>query len=257
MKDIIKYISILILIAFSFYYTDKISTLIIYNSELMKEIVNHKSHEEVKAISALINGQYIIPGINGLKVNELDSYYQMKAEYEYNKGKLVFDDVEPETSIEKNKHLIINKGNRNKKAVSIILHNNDEILNYIKKENIKVSTLIKYDEFNKDSFAEQINYDNDMKKLDILLDKYKVNTNICYVTSDNKEECIKRKKYLVEPTYYMNNLLVISIDITSGDIYFIDDNMSLSSFKQLIKKINYRNLDIVYLSELISEKRSD
>ncbi|MBQ6841528.1 MAG: hypothetical protein IJO63_05385 [Bacilli bacterium] len=255
MKDIIKYISILGLIVFSFYYTDKISTMIIYKSDLMKEIMSHKQDEEILAVSAVISGNYIIPGINGLKINELDSYYQMKKAYTYSSSKLVFDEVEPNTSLETNKHLIIKRGNKEKKGVSIIINDNDSIARYAIEQNISVDTLITYDDFNKDAVIEQINNDKNMDKLDILLDKYKLNTNICLVNKDNKQDCINDKKYLIEPSYYVDNMSIIGIEVNSGDIFYIGEDLSLANFKVLIKKIYYRDLDIIYLSKLISEKR--
>ncbi|MBE6148083.1 MAG: hypothetical protein E7167_01025 [Firmicutes bacterium] len=255
MKDILKYISLLILIVFSFYYTDKISTMIIYESDLMQEIIEHKKVENKAFTNAIITGKYITPGLNGLEINELDSYYQMKKDYLYSRNKLVFNEVEPDTSIEKNKRLIINRGNEIKKAVSIIFANNPQVEKYLENILLKVNKLINYSEFNNDSRFEQINNENDLKKLDILLDKYKINTNICIVNKNNEDKCRQAKKYLVEPTYYVDNVSIIGGEITSGDIIFISDELTLSNFKLLLKKVSYRDLDIIYLSELISEKR--
>lgn len=256
MKDIIKYTSLLILIVFSFYYTDKISTMIIYESDLMQEIISNKEKEKLPSYNAVISGKYIIPGVNGLEINELDSYYQMKKDYIYSRSKLVFNEVEPTTSLEQNKHLIINKGNKIKKAVAIIINNNNKIEEYCQRNNILVSKLIKYNDFNKDSLLEQINDEKDYSKLDTLLYKYKLNTNICWVKDENKEDCIRDKKYLVTASYEIDNIAIIGSEIEAGDIIYLSDDLSLTNFKVLLKRITYRDLDVIFLSDLISEKRS-
>ena len=256
MKDIIKYISLLILIVFSFYYTDKISTMIIYKSDLMQEIISSKENEEKSYTNAIIDGKYIIPGINGLEVNELDSYYQMKKDLKYSRNKLVFNEVEPEMSIEQNKHLVINRGNQAKKAVAIILEDNLTIEKYCEENSVKISKIVTYEEFDKESVFEQLNNDDELDRLDLLLDKYKMNTNICLVNNQNKEKCEKNKKYLVEATYEVSNLSIAQIVVNAGDIILIDSKLALSNFKVLLKKVHYRDLDIIFLSELISEKRT-
>lgn len=256
MKNIIKYISIFILIVFSFYYTDKISTLVIYKSDLMKEIVKNKANYEIPYVNAIINGDFIVPGINGLGVNELDSYYQMKKEYLYEKERLVFYEVEPITSIENNKNLIIKQGNQAKKAVSIILDNNVDIQTYCKEQSLSINVLVDYESFEKESKFEQLNNDEDVQKLDVILNKYNLNTNICIMNVQNKEKCIESRKYLVSPSYEVDNVKIIGLEVSAGDIIYIDEDLSLSNFKILLKNIYFRDLKIVKLSELITEKRN-
>lgn len=255
MKVYIKYIGLLFLIVFSFYYTDKISMMMIYKSDLMQEIISKKNEKEVSSIDAIINGEYIVPGLNGLRINELDSYYKMKKDYTYVNSKLVFYEEEPRVSIEDNKNLIINRANKKKKGVSIIIDNNKNIEEYAVRNKLNINKLITYNTFNKKSQLEQLNNEVDSQKLDILLDKYKLNNNICLINDGNKNYCVEHNKFLVKETYYIDNETIIDYEVTSGDILLISDNLSLSNFKILLKKINYRNIDIKYLSELISEKR--
>ena len=80
MKNFLSYLLVLILIVASFYYADKISSLVINKSSLMKEINNKKSNYEKEYVNAVITDNYIVPGVNGLKVNVLESYYNMKRE---------------------------------------------------------------------------------------------------------------------------------------------------------------------------------
>ena len=73
----------------------------------METIKENKKFKENKYENAFIEDGYIIPGLNGVKINELDSYYQMVNENTFLENKLVFYQVKPEVSIEDNKNLII------------------------------------------------------------------------------------------------------------------------------------------------------
>ena len=51
------------------------------------------------------------------------------------------------------------------------------------------------------------------------------------------------------------NLSEIKNNILNGSIIYIDDNVSLTDYKILIRQINYQDLKIVNLSTLITEER--
>ena len=128
-KDFIKTIFIILLLTFSFYYAKKISTLLIYKSSLMHEIMDNKDNYEEKSVNAIIDGDYITPGIDGYKVAGLESYYQMKNQGVFDEDKIVYEKVEPEISLANNQTLIINKANSFKRKVSLIVNNNEEVEN--------------------------------------------------------------------------------------------------------------------------------
>ena len=67
---------------------------------------------------------------------------------------------------------------------------------------------------------------------------------------------LKKEKYLVEPTIILNstNYIDVKNKINSGSIILIDSRARLSDVKLLLKEIKYKNYDIVYLSEMISEE---
>ena len=242
MKDICKYLSALLLIAFSFFYTDKINSLLIYKSELMKQIIENKDSYEVKSCNALIDGDYIIPGINGKTVSEVDSFYNMKED------KLVFKSLIPEISVNNNKNKIIKKGNSRKESVSIIVTDNNDIINYAQANNISLTRLINKSNLDKNSYFEQINYDTKYyAEVDKLLSRYELNTNICFNKFNNCKD-----KYLVMPTITLTSTNV-NYDPSAGDIILLDETYDLSKFIRLIQKIKYRNLNIIFLSKLISE----
>ena len=268
-KELFKSIAIILLLTFSFYYAKRISTLLVYKSSLMSEILANKNKYEFESVDAVINGDYIIPGINGMEVSSLESYYQMKNEGVFNKDKIVYKEVEPKVSLANNETLIINKANSYKRKVSIVVSNNAEVENYILRNKIKADKLVTLDKrvgsanlplvtldtYKKKSVFEQINYDKDFDSLEKKLKENEIDNNICILNNYNKKDCLKNHKTLVEPTYTISDSTLIKANITAGDIIMIDDSLSLSSFKILLQKINYQNLGIVTISSLISEQR--
>lgn len=255
MKNFLSYLLVLILIVASFYYADKISSLVINKSSLMKEINNKKSNYEKEYVNAVITDNYIVPGVNGLKVNVLESYYNMKRENLFQKDKIVFNEIVPEVSLEQNKKYIINKANYIKGGVAILIYNNEEVLKSIDK--LDITRLVDTNLFSKKSIFEQINYDkNNFEKVDKLLKDNNLNKEICIVENNIDKYCLNNNYYLVKPTYNINNSnIYLKENISSGDIIFIDDNLSLSNFKLLLISLKYHDLKVYSLSKLISEKK--
>ena len=222
----------------------------------MKNIKNSSLTYNTMAVNALIDDNHIIPGIYGKKVNELKSLMKMKEQRAFNTLFLTFDYIKPEISLEDNKSKIISKGNEKKNAIAFLLESDEtNYINYLKSNNIKCSLLVNKDNVSKDSYFQQINNDfNNYFDVEKILNKN--NTNICIINRSNKEFCIRNKKYLVEITYSFNNtnLVYIKNKITSGDIILVKSNVTLDDLTYLVNYIKGKGLDIIYLSELISEK---
>lgn len=256
MKNLFRCIGLISILLFSFYYTEKVSDIVINNSYLVSEINKVKENYEIEAVSAEITDEYIVPGIVGSNVNVLQSYNNMKSLNVFNEYYLVYDKVYPNISLENNKEKIIKSGNKQKNAVAIIVQDNEDILKYSQEKKIKLTRLTIYETFNKESFFEQINNDiHNYQKLEKLLDINNLNTNICYLKDDINEYC--SKKYKVIETVNLNKLNVGNIikSVSSGYIILISNNVSLTDYKLLLKQIYYQNLNVVPLSSLISEER--
>ncbi len=258
MKNLFKYIGLLSILLFSFYYTEKISSIVVSNNSLVSEISEKTTLYNVDAVSAIIDDAYIIPGLNGQTVNVLKSYNNMKFLDAFNSYYLVYDKILPKTSLENNKDKIIKYGNSSKNSVAIVVYNNKEVIDYSISKNIDITRLISKDTFLKDSVYEQINYDTfEYRKLDNLLNNINKNTNICFINNDLMDICREKNKYLVEPSLSLTNvnLSFIKNKIKSGYIIYIDDTVNISDYKILLKQIYYQDLDIVSLSTLINEER--
>lgn len=256
MKKNIKYLLVLFLVLISFYITEKSAMFLRSKDPIMQTIREYSNTINTDAIDAVIDDNYIIPGLYGKKINEVKSLMKMKSLKTFNSIFLTMDDVKPNISIDNNKDKIINKGNEKKGAVSFILENDESnYITYLISQNIDASILVNKDTINNSKF-EQINNDfNNYEYVEKLLNKDKTNTNICVLNRYNKNFCIRHKKYLIEPTYVLSssNLVAVKNKIKSGDIILLKDSISSDDLSYLINYIKSKNLKIIKLSQLISE----
>lgn len=251
-----KLIGIMTLLVFSFYLTDFVTELAINTNPLMQSIKSNSSNYCEASVNATINDNTIIPGIKGKKVNEMESFLNMKDFGSFNINYLIYDYFKPEISLEDNIDKIIISGNKTLRQLTILISNNKEIENYVKSKNIKYSKLINIeDELNTE---ENINIENDKKEfddLDTLLKKKDLNKNICIINYSNIESCKENKYYLVDPNIILknNNFINTLSNISNGSIVLIDDNLSLNNFKLFESKVYNNDIEFVYLSKIIEE----
>jgi len=258
MKNILKYIGISSILLFSFYYTEKMSNIVINNSSLVMQINENIDDYNVLAVSAEINGDYITPGLNGSKVNVLKSYNNMKFLDTFNSYYLVYDKEVPKISLENNKDKIIKNGNYNKQSIALIVKNNQDVINYSKDKNIAITRIVDLKTYDKYSSFEQINNEvENFESLEKILTTNNQNKNICVINNYNYEICKNKKKYLVEHTVGLTNYNLGNIknNIQNGYIINVNDDVSLTDYKILIRQIYYQDLNVVSLSELITEER--
>lgn len=257
LKKLYKPLGIFAIMLFSFYYTEKIAVIMQNKSPIMQNINEVEQNYKVSAVNATVKENYIIPGIMGRMVNKTKSYVNMKAFGIFNEYYLIFDEVKPEVSLQDNKDKIIKEGNKNKKAIALLLEDgNESIKNYLKKNGIKANLLITESTYENNNFFEQINNDKvKYKNVESLLNKNNQNKNICYVKDLDKNYCVKEQKYLVEETYPLtnNNIVEIKSKLDSGAIILIKKNATLEHLQLLVKEINFKGLQIVTISELIME----
>lgn len=258
MKNLFKYMGLTAVLLFSFYYTEKMSNMVINNSSLVMEINENSDEYNVEAVSAIIEDNYIIPGLNGYTVNVLKSYDNMRFLDTFNSYYLEYDVKSPNVSLENNKDKIIKYGNSRKNSVALIVKDNVDVINYSKDKNIKLTRLVDHNTYDKSVFYEQLNNDyNEFKKVETMLNNANINKNICVINDNIKDICISNKKYLVESSLTLNNYNLANIkgNIKSGYIIYIDDSVNVTDYKLLVRQIYYQDLDIIYLSDLIKEDR--
>ena len=247
-----------ILVLLSFYTTNKTANLVRNQDPILKEIRNISLEKKEDFVNAVIEDDYIIPGMYGSIIDELKSLAKMKEQDVFNNLYLVSQPIKPDISLSDNLDKIIIKGNSKKQQVSFVIDENSskKIKDYLVKNSIKASLLITKDNFSKDSYFEQINNDfKNYKELDKTLKKNKINTNICVLDNNNSnlKFCKSKKKYLVKPGMFLDNANIIEIKtkLDSGSIIYIKDATYLDCLVEYIKS---KDLKIVPLSQLISEK---
>lgn len=262
MKRFFEYVGLGAIILFSFFYTEKAALLVQNKNPIMQKIHSEKENLDYMAVNAIVDGDYIIPGKNGLEVDVEKSFQKMKAVGAFNEYFLTYQQVYPNISLEKNKDKIIRKGNSENKMVAIVLEEkNSTIASYLKENKVKASLLTTKDSFEENSYFEQISYEQSRSNfydLDTNLNKSYPNKKICVIGEQNKELCKKNGYYLVEKDIELNssNLIDVKSKVEKGSILFIHANAKLSDFQLLYKEIKYKGLEVVYLSELISEENT-
>ena len=260
MKKYYGYFGLALIMVFSFYYTEQISTLVLNKNPLMMTIKEQADNYNVKSVNAEIVGENIIPGINGLYVNSRESFYAMQSEDIFNEYYLVFEQKKPDVTLEDNKDKLIISGNPNIRQVTLILETENDVSEYLKLNEFKASLLVDMNTYKDKNYFESLNNEIvGFKSLENNLNLNKENKHICVVSTDNKDICQKYKNYLVSPSLRLSNsnLLDIKKNLKNGSIIVIGDTASLSDVKILLKEIKYKDLELVYLSELISEVNKD
>ncbi len=244
---------------FSFYYTEKIAILMQNKSPLMQNIEEIEEKYKEVATNAIIDGEYIVPGVMGRMVNKTKSFVNMKSFGVFNEYYLIFDNVKPDISLEDNKDKIIKSGHPSKKEIAYLLEEgNQAVEQYFEENKIVASLLVTEETYKNPSSFEQIN--NDQKKyrnVESLLNKNNQNKNVCYVKSLSKAFCRKEQKYLVEETFSLNssNLVEAKAKLQNGAIVFIKKTTPLETIKLFQKEVYFKGLEVVSLSELIAEKK--
>jgi len=251
-----KTVGIISLIIFSFFLTDFVTDIAINTNSLMKSIRESSSEYEISSVSATIEDNTIIPGIKGKRVNEIDSYLNMKDFGIFNKNYLIYETINPEISLEDNKEKVIISGNKTKRNISILIDDNYNIIKYCNNNNIKYTKLVKIDDdlINKDN----INIESDINKfndLKTIMNKKKLNNNICLINYSNIKECINNNYYLIKYSLEINNNNIYKnmLNISNGEIIYINNYLSVENFIILLKYINSKDLKNIYLNDLIKE----
>ena len=147
MKKTFQVIGLISLTCFSFFMTDKTTTVVNNMDDIMISIKENADKYNSEYIDAIITEDNIIPGIKGKTVNINKSYKNMKISGYYSDKLFIYDYKKPKISIEDNMDKYIIKGNPNKRMISLVflVGANDDInsiLNIINNYNIKASFFV-------------------------------------------------------------------------------------------------------------------
>lgn len=247
-NKILKIISAISLMVFSFYYTNKSIDLIRHTDPIMKKIESSKDKFEIKATNAKIQENKIIPGTKGKKVDENKSYSKMKKYGAYNESLTTLQSVSPIVSISNHFDKYVVRGNESKKQISLIFKiDSSETLNLITNylDNEKIPATLFLNEEIIDNNIEKIKklnnyqvelYFNKISQVDISASSNYLHSitgvpnKYCYTEEENDELlkiCKKYKMHTIIPNLVLNknpsktirddlnNGFIISVELTS------------------------------------------
>ena len=269
---------IILLMIFSFYYTNKMIDFLKESDPIMKDIRKNSSKYKVDSVNALIIDNNIIPGKVGKDVDYKKSYSKMKQYGVYNETLTVLKDVKPVISIDDNYDKYIIGGYKKNRSVSLVFKvyrdtNIDSILKILDNEKVNATFFIDgtYLENNILKLKNMKNHELELLSYNNSYDKSLFETSISYLEnitekdvkfcySENNEEvlelCSKLKLHTIMPSLIiknnlytevknnLNNSIIISIDVNNYNI------RELSSTIDYIKGKGYK---IQLLRNLLSE----
>lgn len=281
MKKILSILGFVTLISLSFIYTEKTANFLLNKDELMM-MINEKTKEyNIAPIDGTIVDNTFIPGINGLEINNKQSYKMMKKYGIFNPELLEFKQVKPNNLLKNNYDKYIISGNSNKNMVSLIFKtdefdNVDDIIDILNKKDIKANFFVDGAWFsnNNEKMANMIkdnhvignlsynlNYsDGAFIWMDTIIKKIgKQKEGYCYAEVENESNlqiCSLNKNYTIKPIFISENYTKNVKEILKpGVIISFDINDNLK--KELPVIINYiisKGYKIDNLNNLLSEE---
>lgn len=274
LKKIFKISAVLLLVGFSFFYTEKV-TLIARNSDpIMRAIKKEESNKKVSNVNPVINNDEYIMGINGCEIDVDKSYSKMRGVGEFKEELIVMKETSNDKDLT-DKYVI--GGNNKEKKVSLIFIVNKDIdsnlTNYINDKNLKVNYFIdgKYLEENmitvkflsENSNIYYLGENEEYSDENMLYHNNLISMNgsnepkYCF-TSDKDNNTLKLcndydmvtiKSDIIKDNIYKR----IKEKLNNGVIFAIDSD-NIDEIKVSINYILSKGYNIISLEDLLSEK---
>ncbi|MFA5602862.1 MAG: polysaccharide deacetylase family protein [Bacilli bacterium] len=278
-RKVFDVIGILVLICFSFYYTEKAVFLIRKKDPIMIKIEEVKTNYSVEATNALkINNDSIIPGYNGVEVDINKSYSRMKKIDKFNETMLVFNETVPSISSMNSKKYIVG-GNPRKNMISLVFKVKEtrelnRILVLLKNKDIAASFFVdnKWIEDNINLIYKINNNGHTIHNYGCDNDSIKWTNNLvreliykepkyCYTEEKNQNIlniCSKNNMGTIIPNIIVENYHLFDVNkvIKSGSIISFDTSKtSLEYLITIINFIKYKGYNIGTIDTHLSEER--
>lgn len=281
MKKFFSIIGVATILCLSFFYTEKITSVVKEYDDIMIQIKEENNTYKVEATDATIEENTIIPGVKGKQINEDKSYGKMKRYGKFNDNLIVYQDIIPIISIKNNLDKYVISGNINKLMVSLIFlveenDNIDNILKILNKNNIKANFFVdgNWLEKNNELLVSLINEGHNVGNLsynrdytdssypwaDTIIKKIgKQDFGYCYNEVEDAvalKLCSLYNNYTIRPSVIIKNnpLKEIQENIKSGSIISFKITSSLEQeLNSIIKYIKSKGLTIETLSNHLEE----
>lgn len=258
MKKFFEYTGILVLISFSFIYTEKAVELVNKNDPIMVSINNYADQNDKKCIEGEVTSDGVILGLSGLIVNKEESYRNMKG-WGYSDDLIEYkkDNCLINSSAYLDEYIV--KGNNSQKKISfIILLNGGEYLDYFEK--IAKEQKITFNYGTDNYLNSGYNYvfigkdEDELKKYIKFLNKddYKIcleigDNEILGICSDNKINTIRAKNI-----FYKDLFINIKNNLNNGEIFIFNENEELKAeINVILNYVKAKGYDVVKIKELL------
>ena len=276
LKKILKVSAILLLVGFSFFYTEKV-TMIARNSDpIMRAIKKEENNKKVSNVNPVINNDEYIMGINGCEIDVDKSYSKMRSVGEFKEELIVMKETSNDKDLT-NKYVI--GGNNKEKNVSLIVIVNKDIdsslTDYINQKNIKVNYFIdgKYLEENMIT-VKFLSENNNIYYLGVneeYSDEYMLYHNnligmngtneskYCFTNDKNSDTlklCNDYNMTTIKSDVIKDNVYKTIKDKLNNGVIFAVDSDNIDEIKVSINYILSKGYNIVSLEDLLSEKNS-
>lgn len=274
LKKIFKISAVLLLVGFSFFYTEKV-TLIARNSDpIMRAIKKEESNKKVSNVNPVINNDEYIMGINGCEIDVDKSYSKMRNVGEFKEELIVMKETSNDKDLT-DKYVI--GGNNKEKKVSLIFIVNKDIdsnlTNYINDKNIKVNYFIdgKYLEENmitvkflsENSNIYYLGENEEYSDENMLYHNNLISMNgsnepkYCF-TSDKDNNTLKLcndyDMVTIKSDIIKDNIYKRIKDKLNNGVIFAIDSDNIDEIKVSINYILSKGYNIISLEDLLSEK---
>ena len=274
LKKIFKISAVLLLVGFSFFYTEKV-TLIARNSDpIIRAIKKEESNKKVSNVNPVINNDEYIMGINGCEIDVDKSYSKMRSVGEFKEELIVMKETSNDKDLT-DKYVI--GGNNKEKKVSLIFIVNKDIdsnlTNYINDKNLKVNYFIdgKYLEENmitvkflsENSNIYYLGENEEYSDENMLYHNNLISMNgsnepkYCF-TSDKDNNTLKLcndyDMVTIKSDIIKDNIYKRIKDKLNNGVIFAIDSDNIDEIKVSINYILSKGYNIISLEDLLSEK---
>lgn len=278
-KKLIQVTLVILLVLFSFYYTNKTIDIIRQTDPLMKQIKTESEKYKIPAKNAKIEENKMIPGQNGQEVDYEKTYEKMKQYGTYNESLTVFKEIAPIISIEDRYDKFIVSGNQLKKEVALVFPvynttNPQKIIQILNQENVQATFFIDglwlennlnlVKDMNNHEL-EILNYNNRYEEiyfssaLQYLKNVTGNKGEYCYADYDNKEIielCSNLELHTITPTIKITNTPYQDIKNKLQNAAIISLPINKTTEQELQTVITYiksKGYNIISLKKLLSE----
>lgn len=274
MKNTFKIFGLITLMCFSFFYTEKVMTVVSEKDPLKIEINALADTYKISPNEAIVTNDTIIPGTNGRVVNIEKSYKKMRKNNIFNNNLLIFDEIVPQYTLVNNMDKYVIRGNINKKEVSILFiidsdNNLNKIINILNNKKAIANLFIEYKYLN-NNISKMRNYNNHnfySYQANYSYETLVISNNIIKRISNNEPlYCLTKEKNennLNVCSYSNINTIVPSINgklnevklkLENGSIILFDTSINTTyELSYIIDFIIGKGYSIVGLDKLLSE----